>query len=132
DARTDIWALGVLLYEMASWRRPFGGETSSDLLVSILERHPEPLRLQPSTPTELQRIVTKSLQKDRDRRYQVMRDLQLDLEALRDGLAHPIDGDGPPIEHTARFKRITAAAIFAALAIAATSLLRAVYVSHTA
>jgi eukaryotic-like serine/threonine-protein kinase len=129
DARTDVWSLGVLVYEMASGRRPFGGQTTSDVLVSILERQPEPLRLQPNTPPELQRIVTKSLQKDRERRYQVMKDLQLDIEALRDGLAHPIDDDRPLIDETVRYKRIAAAAIIAALAITSASVWWAAHVA---
>ena len=87
DARADIWALGVMLYELVSGRVPFTGHTPSDVMVAILDREPAPLdKLNPSIPHELQRIVAKALRKDRAQRYQTIADLRLDLEALRSEL----------------------------------------------
>jgi TolB-like protein len=77
DARTDLWSLGVVLYEMIGRRVPFSGETINHTIVAILEKEPQPLE---NSPPELQRIVRKALTKDVDMRYQSARDLLIDLK----------------------------------------------------
>ena len=88
---------GVMLYEMIAGRSPFAGPSATDVLAAILDRDPDPLaRFAPDTPSELQRIVTKCLRKERALRYQVVQDLLLDLEALRDDVrAQARSGSGP-------------------------------------
>ena len=87
DARSDIFSLGAVIYEMVAHRKPFEGESSSDILAAILQTDPAPLsHVTAEAPAELVRIVTKALRKDREERYQVVKDLLLDLKALRQEL----------------------------------------------
>ncbi|HYK21621.1 MAG TPA: protein kinase, partial [Pyrinomonadaceae bacterium] len=103
DGRSDIFSLGAVIYELLARRKPFEGDTPSDTMAAILKTEPTPLsRIAPDVPRELARIVTKALQKDREERYQVVKDLWLDLKALRQELEFQnkldrsidIDGNG--------------------------------------
>jgi eukaryotic-like serine/threonine-protein kinase len=88
DARADIFSLGAMLYEVITGRPPFEGSTPSEIIASILYKEPPLLaRYSREVPNELERIVTKSLRKDREERYQTAKDIALDLKNLRQHLA---------------------------------------------
>ena len=90
DARSDLFSLGAVVYQMATGTQPFRGTTSGAVLGEILTKAPTaPVRLNPDVPADLERVVNKLLEKDRELRYQSARDVRVDLERLRRTLTEP-------------------------------------------
>ena len=121
DARSDIFSLGIVIYQMATGQLAFDGATTSDVIAAILDREPPPpSHVSADLPHDLDRIVAKALAKDPEERYQVVKDLLLDLKALR----RELDTEQTAAHQPARSRRRTAlvggvgAAVAAALIVA--------------
>jgi eukaryotic-like serine/threonine-protein kinase len=99
DARTDIFSFGILLYEMCTGRSPFPGDTTGELLISIVQQVPvPPVDLNPEIPNGLVRIIDQCLQKDRELRFQHAAEIRTELRRLQRNSVEVIDGpsiDGP-------------------------------------
>jgi Tol biopolymer transport system component/predicted Ser/Thr protein kinase len=123
DARTDIFAFGVLVYEMATRKKAFEGKTQASLIAKILETNPPPMTsLQPMTPPALDRVVKKCLAKEPEDRWQSAKDLTDELKwiaAESASRAAPAAASGAPARTWRRWVAVSAVACLAAAALAA-------------
>ncbi len=123
DARADIWAFGVVLYEMLAGRQPFSGETTQDVLAAVLTRETDWARLPPTTPDNLLRLLRRCLQRDPARRLRHIADARLELD--EPAPISPIGASADGVQPTRRWQLAAAIiAIIVAVALAARAIMR--------
>jgi len=134
DCRSDLFSLGIILYEMSTGKRPFTGETNLSTIASILRDTPRPVtELNPNLPGELARVVRRALAKDRERRYQTAKDMRNDLEELKVSLdagklrPHQSASDVIPRSHGARVRQSVAVLLVALALVVALALAVGIY-----
>jgi serine/threonine-protein kinase len=123
DARTDIFSLGLMLYEMIAGRPPFAGATATDVIISIVQDEPEPLRsYAPDASPELERILARALRKNPQERYETAADLLSDLKGLQQRLAldtTPVAAGEMPSRQPWPWRKVSVAAVIALLLVVA-------------
>jgi eukaryotic-like serine/threonine-protein kinase len=127
DERSDIFALGAVLYEMATGKRAFEGKTTASVIAAVLERDPAPVSaVHPASPSALDRVVETCIAKDPDERFQSMHDLKLQLKWIAEGGSQAAAGVGtsPSIKRNTRERMLAATALLLA---AITALLGVAY-----
>ena len=126
DGRSDVFSLGVVLHELVTGTRPFGGSGSPDTIAAILTKEPAPFgQLKGGPSPELERIVRKCLEKDRELRYQSARELLADLRRLRRDSGHPAIPSTVVPARSRRPKRyVVAAAVLAGAAVGGVALFK--------